>query len=195
MIMAGGTGGHVFPGARGRASCCARAAATSSGSARARGMEARARPAAGYPDRVDRGRGPARQGTRCAGCWRRSQLCARCAQARAASSRRRPDVVLGCGGFASVPRRHGGLAARHAAGAARAERGRRPRQPRARARRRRASLGAFRGSFPAPARARSTRQPGARARSPRCRRRGSASPARNGPLRLLVVGGSLGAQR
>jgi UDP-N-acetylglucosamine--N-acetylmuramyl-(pentapeptide) pyrophosphoryl-undecaprenol N-acetylglucosamine transferase len=106
MIMAGGTGGHVFP------------ALAVAGVLRQRrrevvwlgtrhGIEARLVPAAGYPvEWIEveglRGRGIAGWLT---APW---SLVRALWQARAALRRQRPGVVLGCGGFASGP---GGIAA------------------------------------------------------------------------------------
>jgi UDP-N-acetylglucosamine--N-acetylmuramyl-(pentapeptide) pyrophosphoryl-undecaprenol N-acetylglucosamine transferase len=106
LIMAGGTGGHVFP-----ALAVARVLREQQRDViwlgTRRGIEARLVPAAGIPiEWIEieglRGRGPGR--------WLTAplRLARAVLQALAILRRRRPGVVLGCGGFASGP---GGLAA------------------------------------------------------------------------------------
>ncbi len=105
MIMAGGTGGHVFPALAVAGLLRERREVVWLGTAR--GIEARLVPAAGYAvEWIEveglRGKGLAR--------WFAApvSLLRALRQARGALRRRRPGVVLGCGGFASGP---GGLAA------------------------------------------------------------------------------------
>jgi UDP-N-acetylglucosamine--N-acetylmuramyl-(pentapeptide) pyrophosphoryl-undecaprenol N-acetylglucosamine transferase len=106
LIMAGGTGGHVFPALAVAAVLGARSREVI-GLGTRRGIEARLVPAAGYPVEwidVEGLRGRGLRGwllapfTLARAVW----------QARAALHRRRPGVVLGCGGFVSGP---GGVAA------------------------------------------------------------------------------------
>jgi UDP-N-acetylglucosamine--N-acetylmuramyl-(pentapeptide) pyrophosphoryl-undecaprenol N-acetylglucosamine transferase len=105
MIMAGGTGGHVFPALAVAGRLRDRREIVWLGTER--GIEARLVPAAGYPvEWIEveglRGKGLRRWLT---APW---SLLRAVRQARAALRRRRPGVVLGCGGFASGP---GGIAA------------------------------------------------------------------------------------
>ncbi len=106
MIMAGGTGGHVYP-----ALAVARALAGRGVSivwlGTRRGIEARVVPAAGYPVAWIRIRGLRGKGV--VG-WLLAplRLALALAQAVAAILRHRPDALLGMGGFAAGP---GGLAA------------------------------------------------------------------------------------
>ena len=106
MIMAGGTGGHVFP-ALAVAGILRQRRREVVWLGTRRGIEARLVPAAGYAVEwieVEGLRGKGLAG------WLTAPLSLTRAlwQARSALRRRRPGVVLGCGGFASGP---GGIAA------------------------------------------------------------------------------------
>ncbi len=190
LIMAGGTGGHVFP-----ALAVARALHSRNESVvwlgSVQGMEARIVPAEGIPLETIRVGGLRRKGamTWLAAPWR---LLIALADALRVLRRRRPRVVLGMGGFAAGP---GGVAAwllgrplviheqnavagltnRLLAGIAREV------------------LTAFPGSFSASRKARvignPVRQEIAALPPPRARLAG-----RSGALHLLVLGGSQGAR-
>jgi UDP-N-acetylglucosamine--N-acetylmuramyl-(pentapeptide) pyrophosphoryl-undecaprenol N-acetylglucosamine transferase len=105
MIMAGGTGGHVFPALAVAGLLRAEREVVWLGTER--GIEARLVPAAGYPVEWIEIEGLRGKGL---GRWLSAplRLARAVGQARAALRRRRPGVVLGCGGFASGP---GGIAA------------------------------------------------------------------------------------
>jgi UDP-N-acetylglucosamine--N-acetylmuramyl-(pentapeptide) pyrophosphoryl-undecaprenol N-acetylglucosamine transferase len=191
LIMAGGTGGHVYPALavahRLRERQCQVVWVGTQ-----RGLEARVVPAHGFPIEW-----LAVSGLRGKGAlawilapWR---LLRAIAQALAIVRRRKPSVVLGVGGFVTGP---GGVAAWLM---------RRPLliheqnaiaglTNRWLARLAREVLEAFPGSFPARVRTRCIGNP--------VRREIASLPlpeqrfaARSGPIRLLVVGGSLGAAR
>jgi UDP-N-acetylglucosamine--N-acetylmuramyl-(pentapeptide) pyrophosphoryl-undecaprenol N-acetylglucosamine transferase len=188
MIMAGGTGGHVFP------------ALAIAGLLRSqrdivwlgteRGIESRLVPAAGYPVEWIEVEGLRGKGL---GRWLSAplRLLRAVAQARRALAKNRPGVVLGCGGFASGP---GGIAA-WLAGAPlviheqNAVAGLTNRWL-ARVANRIAE--GFPGSFPASARALYTGNPvrSEIASLPPPRQR---FESRSGPMRLFVFGGSQGA--
>ena len=107
LIMAGGTGGHVFPALAVAEELRHRGCAVT-WLGTPRGIEAELVPARGFPiDYIEvagvRGKGMARKITALA------QLARALMQALRAVRRRRPRVVLGFGGFASGP---GGVAAR-----------------------------------------------------------------------------------
>ena len=107
LIMAGGTGGHVFP-ALAVADCLARQGASVVWLGTRAGMESRLVPRHGYPIEwvtfsAVRGKGVLR--------WLLVPLSIvwACAQSVGVMRRRLPNVVLGMGGFAAFP---GGLAAK-----------------------------------------------------------------------------------
>jgi len=188
MVMAGGTGGHVFP------------ALAIAGLLRAqrdivwlgtqRGIEARVVPGAGYPIEWIEVEGLRGKG---AGRWfaAPARLTRAVLQARRALARRRPVVVLGCGGFASGP---GGIAAWltgaplviHEQNAVAGLTNRWLARVATRV------AEGFPGSFPASARAIYTGNPVRTeiAELPPPRQR---FETRSGPMRLFVFGGSQGA--
>ena len=193
MIMAGGTGGHVFPGAR----CCARAArarlraCVARHAARAR-SEARA--AAAHRDRMDqRSAGCAAKASR-RGSRRRSSCRSRSGRACRSCGAGSPNVVLGAGGFVVGSGRRRGVADAPAAGDPRAERGRGHDQSHARASRAPRARSISR-ELPAGARAERVGNPVRREIVVARRARSSVSRDASGPLRLLVIGGSQGAAR
>jgi UDP-N-acetylglucosamine--N-acetylmuramyl-(pentapeptide) pyrophosphoryl-undecaprenol N-acetylglucosamine transferase len=191
LIMAGGTGGHVFPAlAVARLLRERRCEVVWVGTRR--GLEARVVPANGFPIEWLSVSGLRGKGIM---TWLLApvRLSIAALQALGIVRRRRPAVVLGVGGFVAGP---GGLAAWLT---------RRPLliheqnaiaglTNRWLARLAREVLEAFPGSFPRGVRARCIGNP--------VRREIAALPApaarfadRSGPIRLLVVGGSLGASR
>lgn len=189
LIMAGGTGGHVFPALAVADELSARGVAVS-WLGTERGLEARVVPAAGYPLETMlvtglRGKGVLRLLTA------PFMLAAALFQALRIELRLRPRAVLGMGGFASGP---GGMVAwllripllihEQNSIAGMTNRWLAPFARRV--------LEAFPGSLPARYRPTHTGNPirGAitAVESPERRFAG-----RSGPLRLLVVGGSLGA--
>ena len=192
MITAGGTGGHVFPGLAVAAKLVARGwrvfwLGTRDGMegalVRRHGVEFES-----VAFRGVRGKG-----------WKTAllgpfALAAAWWQSRKIIRRRAPDVVLGFGGFASVPGRARGRHAVEAAGAARRQRDRGTRESRARLLRRSRSCSAFpdamRGRHAGKVEwvGNPVREDFGRVPAPEARFAGRA-----GPLRLLVVGGSLGA--
>jgi UDP-N-acetylglucosamine--N-acetylmuramyl-(pentapeptide) pyrophosphoryl-undecaprenol N-acetylglucosamine transferase len=188
MIMAGGTGGHVFPALAVARELAGRGAAVTWLGTRA-GMEARLVPAAGIAiDYVDvaglRGKG--------LGGWLVAplRLARALTQALSILRRRRPQAVLGMGGFASGP---GGVAARllrrplviHEQNAIAGLTNRLSAPLAARV------LAAFPGAFGART-AEVTGNP-VRAEIAALPAPAERFAGRDGRLRLLVVGGSLGA--
>jgi len=190
MVMAGGTGGHVFP-ALAVAGRLRELGAEVLWLGTRRGLEASLVPAAGFDMEwieVQGLRGKGLMG------WLAAPLRLARAMIQVASvvRRRRPQLALGMGGFASGP---GGLAARlmglplviHEQNAMPGLTNRWLSRVASRV------LEAFPGSFPAPIGAQQTGNP------VRGQIAALAEPARRlagrpGPARLLVLGGSLGAQ-
>ncbi len=191
LVMAGGTGGHVFPALAVADALRARGVPVTWMGTRT-GLEARLVPEAGYPvEWVDVG------GVR--GKSAATRLAAPLRIARAISHavgvirRVNPAVVLGMGGFASGP---GGIAAWLA---------RRPlivheqnaiagMTNKVLARFAARVLEAFPGSFPPSARAQAVGNP-VRPEIAALPEPGSRLAGRSGPARLLVLGGSQGALR
>jgi UDP-N-acetylglucosamine--N-acetylmuramyl-(pentapeptide) pyrophosphoryl-undecaprenol N-acetylglucosamine transferase len=190
LIMAGGTGGHVFPALAVAEELKARGASVH-WLGTGRGLEARVVPAAGYPLETLsvsglRGKGVIRLLT--APFMLLLALC----QALLIELRLRPGAVLGMGGFASGP---GGVVAwllrrplliheqNSVAGLTN-----RWLAPLAHT-----VMEAFPGCMPARFRALHTGNP-VRAGIARLARPAERFASHDGPLRLLVIGGSLGAQ-
>ena len=188
MIMAGGTGGHVFPALAIAGMLRSQREIVWLGTER--GIESRLVPAAGYPVEWIEVEGLRGKGI---GRWLSAplRLLRAVAQARRALAKNRPGVVLGCGGFASGP---GGIAAWltgaplviHEQNAVAGLTNRWL----ARVANRIAE--GFPGSFPASARALYTGNPvrSEIASLPPPRER---FESRSGPMRLFVFGGSQGA--
>jgi UDP-N-acetylglucosamine--N-acetylmuramyl-(pentapeptide) pyrophosphoryl-undecaprenol N-acetylglucosamine transferase len=189
MILAGGTGGHVYPALAVAQDLIARGHDVVWMGTRT-GLEARVVPAAGIPmEWMDvsglRGKGLQKK------LSAPFMLLKALRQARAILKKVRPDVVLGMGGFASGP---GGLMARwmniplvlH-------EQNRVPGTTnRLLAPRATVVLEAFPGSFAERIGAQATGNPLRREIAGLAQRREPGS--RHEPLRLLIVGGSLGAR-
>ena len=190
LIMAGGTGGHVFPALAVAAELSARGVAVSWLGTK-RGLESRVVPAAGYPletMRVSglRGKGVLRV------LFAPFMLMVALSQALLIQLRLRPRAVLGMGGFAAGP---GGVIAwllrwplliheqNSVAGLTN-----RWLAPLART-----VMEAFPGSLPARRQALHTGNP-VRAEITRLPAPAERFAARSGALRVLVIGGSLGAR-
>ena len=189
LIMAGGTGGHVFPALAVAAELSARGIAVAWLGTR-RGLEARVVPAAGYPLATMRV-----AGLRGKGLLRLLlapfMLALALSQALIIQLRLRPCAVLGMGGFASGP---GGLVAwllrrpllihEQNSVAGMTNRWLAPLAG--------TVMEAFPGSLPAARHALHTGNP-VRAGIARLPGPAERFVGRSGPLRVLVVGGSLGA--
>ncbi len=190
LVMAGGTGGHVFPALAVAESLRARGAAVQWLGSRG-GMESRLVPARGFPFHAVAVRGLRGRGA--AGWLQAPWRVLRAAGAALRVLRRvAPDVVLGMGGYASGP---GGVAAWLL---------RRPLviheqnaipglTNRILARFARIVLEAFPGSFPARTHARHTGNP-VRAEIAALAGQEPRQRAEGAPLRVLVLGGSQGAR-
>lgn len=190
LIMAGGTGGHVFP-ALAVAECLRAQGAAVVWMGTPTGLEAQVVPPAGFPVEWIRV-----AGVRGAGLKRRLSapfmLLAALAQAGAALRRRRPAAVLGMGGFASGP---GGIMARlfgiplvvHEQNACAGLTNRWLSRLAVRV------LEAFPDSFPPARRAQTVGNP-VRADIAALPPPEQRFTGRRGPARLLVLGGSQGAQ-
>lgn len=191
LVMAGGTGGHVYPALAVANALRARSRDVVWLGTR-RGLEARVVPAAGIPIEWItvtglRGKGPV------ALLAAPFALLRALIQSLAIVRRHRPSAVLGMGGFASGP---GGVAAwllrrplviheqNAVAGVTN----------RLLARLARVVLQAFPGTFPAPVHARTVGNP-VRAEIAAVGPPAGRMAGREGPVRLLVLGGSQGARR
>ena len=193
MIMAGGTGGHIFPALAVAEYLRAQGWNVVWLGSRA-GMEARLVAPRGYTMAWIRFSGVRGKGLAARSRLLPLELLVAFWQSARAIFAHRPDVVLGMGGYVSFP---GGMMAsllnrplvvheqNSIAG---------PRQPRARASSPTACSPAFPDAFGARHRGHLDRQPGARGHRRARRRPRSATPGAPGGLQLLVLGGSQGAQ-
>jgi UDP-N-acetylglucosamine--N-acetylmuramyl-(pentapeptide) pyrophosphoryl-undecaprenol N-acetylglucosamine transferase len=190
VIMAGGTGGHVFPGLA-VARELRRRGWTVSWLGTRRGLEARLVPAAGIELDLIRIVGLRGRGL---GGWLTMpfRLGWALAAARGILRRRRPDVVLGLGGYVSGP---GGLAARmlglplvvHEQNAVAGMTNRKLAGFAVRV------LEAFPGSFPPEVEVHTVGNP-VRRELAELPAPGERKARRSGPIRLLIIGGSQGAR-
>ena len=194
LIMAGGTGGHVFP-ALAMARVLRDAASTVVWLGTRRGIEARLVPAERHSDRVAERERPARQGRRDAAAapfrLAAARWCRRCARCAGTG----PASCSAPAASSSGPGRHRGVAAAPAA-ASSTSRTRSPASPIACSR---ASPTRVLEGFPGQLRPRRAGRARRQSGAPRDRRR-CAPPeqryaGREGAARLLVFGGSQGAAR